>query len=152
SLIVGQTVEEQPALRPLALALYERAMKDDSTSNNLGLQFALSPAKRLAALYKKDGRSAEARALVLKALAKSEERIRGTNYVNAASATSSRVSELNAVAGFFLEIGFPADALRVYNEVLGLADAVREAQPYLGNSDYVLHQARSGADRALGGL
>src|SRR5262249_16663812 len=60
--------------------------------------------------------------------------------------------ELNEVAGLLLEIGFPADALRVYNEVLGLTDAIREAQPYLGNVDYVLQQARSGADRALRGL
>src|SRR5262249_39084106 len=67
-------------------------------------------------------------------------------------AAYQKINELNQLGGEMLELGFPADAVRYYGELLQSQQALEQGQRYFGNAEYIVQQARSGLDRALQGL
>lgn len=147
--IIGQEIENHVATQPIAVALYEKSLKENAGQNNSGMGFQYGPVQRLARLHRRAGRADEGRTLILQAARKDDG-----NYANydPQYAAYQRLNDLNAIGAILLEIGYPADAARVYNEILGSSDLIQSAQPYYGNNDYMLQQARSGIDRSLQGL
>ena len=65
--IIGQELENDDGLRPLAVALYESTLKGPAADSSRfrGLDFQYRPARRLVTLYQRDGRAGEARELLL---------------------------------------------------------------------------------------
>ena len=64
-MIIGQELDEFGPLQPIALALYEAALKDETADESIWTS-TLSPARRLIAIYKRAGREDDARRRVLK--------------------------------------------------------------------------------------
>ena len=109
--------ENEDGLRPLAVALYESTVKGPAVDRTRyrGLDFQNSPARRLVALYQRDGRGEDARELLLGAL-----RIRNDSSISYAPGylAYKRINDLSFVAGELLKMGYPADAVRLYNDLL----------------------------------
>ena len=164
--IIAQELKDIPATTTLALAYYERAMKETSAWNYVLINVPGSAVRQLTLLYRKAGRLADARAIVAKAVdyfAKSQ----GT--ANAAYYAHRKVSGLDSFAALSLEVGDPAGAIRGYNALLEGSEDIQLARAYLaslsasnlrstyGNPNYtpidtILEQARAGIEKALHGL
>src|SRR5262249_17237521 len=61
-----------------------------------------------------------------------------------------KINTLNAIGDQLLELGYPVDAVRLYNDVL--SDTGRLAQANRFSGDYVKQRAQQGPARALGEL
>lgn len=152
-MLIGQEVETDDALRPVAVALYEGAIKDESTTDRFsGMGYQYKPARRLVALYRKDNRLAEARDLLLDDLRRRND----PNPMFSSSPESAayqRLNELSLIGKELLELGFPADAVRVYNELIGSSEDLQLAQGMNGGtSDHYLKPAQDGLEKAMAGL
>lgn len=128
---VAQEFEAIDELRPLAIRLYEGA-SDDNTNQN---QFRLTPASRLAKLYRDAGRKEGARELMLKAA----QRRLGNEY-DAEYAAYQRMENSLEIAKELDELGYPIDAIRMYRAVLADPGA-GTASRWRGNQDYYLKEA-----------
>ena len=164
--IIAQELKDNPATTALALAYYERSVKESTAWNYVLINVPGSAVRQLALFYRKAGRLADARAIVAKAVdyfAKSQ----GT--ANAAYYAHRKISGLDSFAALSLEVGDPAGAIRGYVALLEGSEDIQLARAYLaslsasnlrstyGNPNYppidtILEQARNGIDRALHGL
>ena len=64
-----------------------------------------------------------------------------------------RMQGLAAAARQLVEIGFPTDAVPLYNQVLAAAESITENSPnYIGNREGVIQSAGKGLDQAMQGL
>jgi hypothetical protein len=163
-IVVGQELTGDPALGSTALVVFERAIKDDLAWSYSTVNFQGSAVRHLADLYLRNGRAAEARAVVLKTVSQYKT-------MSGAAASPSvgyrKFNGLNAAGAFLLDMGDPADALRAYQEVLGAAEEISEIQAYYSRAmasqpaaasrsvikpESLLPQARAGVEKALYGL
>ena len=87
--------------------------------------FRNSPARALATLYRQDGRAAAARKLLLEGAA-----IYGSpqSAANAGQVAARNLTSLIGIAQSLLEIGCPADALRLDTEALGRTDELQQVR------------------------
>jgi tetratricopeptide (TPR) repeat protein len=148
--IIGQELENDDALRPLAVALYESTIKGPAVySRYIGLGFQNRPARRLVMLYQREGRAGDARELLLSALrGRNDERFSSDPGYQA----YRRINDMSFIAGELLTSGFPADAVRVYNDLLASPEDIQAAQRYFGNSDHITQQAEQGLRNSVDGL
>jgi hypothetical protein len=140
----GQELERYSALRDLVLGLYEGAAKDMPADAQVNFQ--AGPWRRLVDLYREAKRDDDARALLLQ-VARREPR----SNINAEYDAHLRLNELNAVAGLFLQLGRPVEALRIYNDILGDAGRLELADQWGGPrmSRLTAEQGRGKALQAL---
>ncbi len=144
-IIVGQQIENRGPLEPIAMKLYEQAFKQDNNSS--GMDYEYQPVRRLVALYRKAGRLAEARDIVMGFAKKPDN----TNWGDPNYAAYRRVESIVSMGNELLELGFPADAVPLYNEVLSHSETMRLIANY-GNEEYTKRQLREGLSRGLRGL
>ncbi|MDR3638922.1 MAG: DUF1583 domain-containing protein [Isosphaeraceae bacterium] len=144
-ILIGQQIENHAPLEPIAIALYEKAFKQEYDQN--GLDYEYHPVRRLVALYRKKGRAAEARDIVLTFAKKPDN----TNWGDPNYAAYRKVESTIAIGQELLDLGFPADAVPLYNEVLSKPDTLRLLANY-GNQEYITKQLREGMSRGLRGL
>jgi hypothetical protein len=146
-LFLAQELEGRQELQPLVLTLYETAMKDQD-AQRAGLDYQYDPVRRLVALYRKLGRTDEARRLVLRASRRPD-----INRYDPIFALARRAESAASVGRELLDLGFPADALRVLNEVLSNPEALDAIQRDRGGGEdnYILRQLREGLREALRG-
>jgi tetratricopeptide (TPR) repeat protein len=153
-MILGQEVREIPECQPLAIAIYERALKFDRAYAMGSLSIKASAMNQLAMLYRKAGRKAEALAVA----DRTEERLR-TLTVAATSVSQiveayRRANSLSGLGSLFLELGDPADAIRLFDEVLSSTDDLHLARTYpirdmYPSVDSMVQQDRHGLDQAF---
>ena len=143
--IIGGELEEYAPLLPLAVSLYERSSKGDSNGGIIE-QFEYGPTRRLVEVYKKTNRSEEARQLVLKSATKKTDYGVG----NAQYAAQMNVQQLNSCAQLLIGLGYPADSVRLYTELLGDTEALQAAAEWNG-SDWITQSAQNGLRQALDG-
>ncbi len=149
-MIVGQELDGIKPLADLELKFYEGAVEDEDDEN--GMDYQWGPAKRLVTLYHRAGKDAEAREMVIKYSRKPGRNNYGPG--NQAYAGYQRMQNATAFGQQMLELGYPADAVRFLDEILGDTEAVEGTkQVYGGQEDnYMLRQARQNLDQALKGL
>jgi hypothetical protein len=148
--VLGQELEDLAPLRPLALALYEGSVKDNSLETRLrGLGFQLGPARRLVELYNSEGRNREARDLIMAHVGRLSENVPG---YDAEYAAYRRVEDLPAMGGQMLTLGYPILAVQICDRLLASTEDFQAAQRFMGNTDYITRQAQDGMTRALQGL
>ena len=148
-MIVGQELDGIKPLKDIELKFYEGAVDEDDEN---GMDYQWGPAKRLVTLYHQAGKDVEAREMVLK-YARTPSR---NNYGpgNQAYAGYQRMQNATAFGQQMLELGYPADAVRFLDEILGDTEAVEGTkQVYGGQEDnWMVKQARQNLDQALKGL
>ncbi len=142
---IGQEWEAVPALRPLALALFEGAMKEANASDYL---FQNSPVQRLVEMYRAAGRLDDARKALLAAAVTAGI----SQQYNASSYAYWKLEDRSEIASRLIAIGFPADAARIYDESLADTEALELAKEWGGNDDYFLNQLRKGLETSLQAL
>ncbi len=145
-MIVGQELDGVKPLADLELKLYEGAVANDDS----GIEYQWGPAKRLVTLYHQAGKDAEARELVLKYARKPSDRNYGPG--NQAYAGYQRMTNAIAFAQQMMELGYPADAVRFYEEILGDTEAIEGTKQVYGGQDHMIQQARQQLDQALKGV
>lgn len=145
--VVGLEIEDLEPLREVAESLYQLTIKDmmNDNMNSINQQFEYSPARRLVYLYKKMGRNAEAREIVLKFTRKIEDQSGYPAYYVA----SQNMERQAGVASQLADLGFPADAVRVYGEMLGDTEGQEAVQAWRGGDDYIMRQAQEGLKNAM---
>ncbi len=146
--LIGQELEEFSPLQPTVLALYEAAVKDEELNPYNQNGFEYSPARRLVEVYKKMGRNDDARQLILKYSSPKED----TPGYPQGYAAYQHISQVNYLAQTLNDLGFPADAVRLYTEVLGDNDSIQAASQWNGNMDQYLRQAQDGLANAIEGM
>jgi tetratricopeptide (TPR) repeat protein len=146
-LFLAQELGDREAFRPLVLTLYETAMKENGEENS-GLDYEYHPVRRLVALYKKLGRNADARAVALRVA-----RRRDSNNYDPTYALARRSESIAALGRELLDLGYPADALAQFNEVLSSSEAIAAMKQYRGGGDnnYIINQLHEGLRAALRG-
>jgi tetratricopeptide (TPR) repeat protein len=144
-MIVGQELDGVKPLREIELKLYEGAIDEE----NNGMEYQWGPAKRLVTLYHQAGKDAEAREMVLKYARKPSDRNYGNNQ---AYAGYQRMTNAIAFGQQMMELGYPADAVRFYEEILGDTEAIEGTKQVYGGQDHMIQQARQQLDQALKGI
>jgi tetratricopeptide (TPR) repeat protein len=143
-LLIGQELENYGPLQSITLTLYERADKEDP---NNGLDFEFHPARRLIAMYRKAGRLADARDLVLRYARKPDT----NNWGDPGYAAYRRIESSLSIGQELINLGFPADAVPLFDRVLSDTDNLNMARRF-GNQDYILNRLRNGLNQGLQGL
>jgi tetratricopeptide (TPR) repeat protein len=148
--VIGQELEGYGPMLELAESLYKLAIKEMEldSNNNFNQQFEYSPARRLVYLYGKAGKKDEARNLALKFTRKRES----GNHFNQQYEIAQNIEQLMAVAGQLNELGYPADAVKLFNEVLADREGLEVANGWRGGDDWYSNQAQQGLDQAVKGL
>ncbi len=138
-IIFGQEMENYGAVADLVLRAYEEGVEESLKDSDM--EFEYHPVRRLVALYREAGRKTEARALMLKCLRTVSE-----DY-DPGYATYRRFSSHNAIASELLNMGYPVDAVRIYNELLADKEAPEHLSRF-GGPEYI-EMAAQGMKRAL---
>jgi tetratricopeptide (TPR) repeat protein len=147
--LVAQQIDQDASSRDLAIKLFEQAMK----RNERGLEFQYGPGMRLVKLYQDRGEKDRAREVLLMAL-KSD----GQDDANDPSYQEyQRLRTEMSVANSLLKSEFPADALRVYRNLVNHPERIELGSQVYGTSaaqqaDQQTRQARNGLTAALTAL
>ncbi len=141
--LVGQELDKVEALRDVELKLYETALDAQNLASN-GMDFRYGPGRKLALLYKKAGRDRDARALILKHARRDFDTSSNVNY-----SAYRKINNSVALGGLLSELGYPADAAKIYSDLTNDSEAFENARSYVGNTDYYLNQIRRGLARSL---
>ena len=142
--VIGQEWEDVPALRPLALTLFESALKEADTSD---FMFYNSPVQRLVEMYRRVGRPEDARRELLDSARKA-----GNYSYDPGVAAYYKISDRTEIAAKLMEIGFPTDAARLYDETLADTEAFDLAKDYFGDNEYQQNLIRQGLEASLQAL
>ncbi len=138
---LAQELENFGPMTDLVVKMHEGGIQEALTDPNT--QFSYSPVLRLVHIYKRQGRSEEARALVLK-FAKAD-----VNYPwDPHYAAYRKIENLNAVGTQLIDLGYPADAVRVYNQLLSDPNQLQVANQWYGGQDRFTQMAQAGLTRA----
>ncbi|HEX7447792.1 MAG TPA: DUF1583 domain-containing protein, partial [Pirellulales bacterium] len=137
---VGQELENRGELSDLAMKLYEATADNDDVRHD----FSYSPLKRLVGIYHKAGRDEDARTLLFKLT-------KGQDYSNydARYAAYQRVSNGVSIGEQLAELGYPADAARVFNDLLADPEAFEQSKGYYRGGDQARLSAEQGLAKAL---
>ena len=142
--VVGQEGEAIPALRALALAIYEGGVKE---SNKADYLFFNSPVHRLVVMYRSAGRIGDARRELLNASLTA-----GSAVANRNGAAYWKIEDRTDIASRLIALGFPADAARIYDETLADTESIELARDWGSDDDTQLNQLKGGLAIALESL
>lgn len=141
--IVAQEFEGVSGCEEIVVRLYESAVEDAMHEQHT--EFYASPARRLAHLYKDDGRDADARKLLLQWM----NRERDIDYYgNPDYAAYRQLEEKQTIGRQLMEMGFFLDVVQVSNQVLRDKATLQSAQRQHSWSRYE-QQFQSQMDQAL---
>lgn len=145
--VVGQELENYASLQDLTMKIYEGSIQQ--SDNDGGIEYSYSPVRRLVQMYQRAGRSAEARDLVLKMAQPKGNPGYPQDYL-----VYRRLENLSSIAGQLVELGYPVDAVRLYNEALGDPVSIQIASRYYGGGpgDPFTQRLQAGLGAALQGL
>ncbi|MBX3451493.1 MAG: DUF1583 domain-containing protein [Planctomycetaceae bacterium] len=147
--LVAQQIDQDASSRDLAIKLFEQAMK----RNEVGLDFQYGPGMRLVKLYQDRGEKDRAREVLLSALkTNAQEGMNDPSY----RAYQQLRTEMS-VANSLLKSEFPADALRVYRNLVNHPERIELGSQVYGTGaaqqvEQQIRQARNGLTAALSAL
>ncbi|APZ96026.1 DUF1583 domain-containing protein [Fuerstiella marisgermanici] len=143
--IIGQELDRFEETRPMALALFEKAVSQPSQNSSMN-QLEYSPVSKLINGYAKAGRKDEARDLLLKQLAASSF----DNY-DQAYASYQRLENRQWAAKKLQELEMPVAAMRLYRQILDDPESMAAAAQFngRGTEDYYGKAARTGMSEAM---
>jgi tetratricopeptide (TPR) repeat protein len=144
--IIGNELENYTATKGLAMRVYERCVQNPDDDPFTLRNYEYSPMKRLVQFYVRDGRREDARRVLLDLAKPHDFPNYDQDYIN-----QMRMQGLAAAARQLAEIGFPADAVPMFNEALAAAETPSE-NDFIGNRQGLVQSARQGLDQALQGL
>ncbi len=147
--VLGQELDDHSPVRDLAGPLYERAMALALAKPGLDLNNAEDPSARLLAWYGATGRPDAARDLILK-LARAHREAPG---LIPAQSEANRIFRMGNYAWQLVQLGEPADAIRLYRDQVARAEALLAdpaSRSYL-NMDQLRLQAQQGVRQAIDG-
>ncbi len=144
--IIASELENYTATKGLAMRVYERGVQNPGDDPFTLRNYEFSPMKRLVQFYIRDGRREDARRVLLGLARPHDFPNYDQDYIN-----QMRMQGLAAAARQLAEIGFPADAVPLYNEALAAAEVPSE-NDFIGNREGLVRSARQGLDQALQGL
>ena len=123
---IGQELMPHEKCIDLAIQYFEAASKDpEAMTQN---QFEYTPGKPLVMLYKQRGRKSDARRVMLEA-----SKIKGTrNRGNEDYEAYQRINNSTSLGNEMKSLGFPIDALRVYQEQLARSEDFVSAERVFG--------------------
>ena len=113
---IGQELMPHEKCVDLAIQYFEAAIKDPDAMAQNGFQY--TPGKPLVTLYKQQGRKNDARRVMLEASKVKPSRYQGNEDYEA----YQRINNSTSLGNEMKAIGFPIDALRVYQEQLARSD------------------------------
>ncbi|MCI0457302.1 MAG: tetratricopeptide repeat protein, partial [Gemmataceae bacterium] len=139
----GMELENYSRMQDLVLQLYEGGVAE--ALRDPDLEFSNSPVQRLVKFYQQLERNHDAKALVLKFLNHT-----GDYYWDPGYSMYRRLNSMNTIGTQLVQLGFPADAVRIYNEILGDQEALQVAQHWGGGDWRVM--AENGLQQSLKAL
>lgn len=144
--ITAQLLEDIPAMWDAVVRLYEDALANPQTSQRYYSDdvFNESPLRRLFTLYQRSGRTEDAHALLTRFVNQPDDSATDDFW-----ATQRRVNKAVQVGQRFFELGYPADAIRLYNAILSDESTLLMARTY---EDDVSPLLREGMKQGLDGL
>ncbi len=115
---IGQELMAHEKTSDLAVKYLEAASKDPNVMQMAQMNgFEYSPGKSLIAIYTKQGRKDDARRLLL-----SSTNIKSRQQGNEAWEAYQRLQSVTSLANEVTQLGFPMDAIRLYQEQLGRSE------------------------------
>ncbi len=153
-LTIGQEIRDIPGLGDLALKCYEQACKAERAITYASIYTRASGHRQLAVLQRQAGRGADAVAGIVAA----ESPLRNLlGSITTAAGSHRRLQALGNFGELYLELGDPADALRLFDEVAAAPDEIQLARTYTPPSglppvDALVDRIRAGTAAALGGI
>ncbi|MEI8018256.1 MAG: hypothetical protein WCH39_08630, partial [Schlesneria sp.] len=115
---IGQELMAHEKTSELAVKYLEAASKDPNVMQMAQMNgFQYSPGKSLIAVYTKQGRKDDARRLLL-----SSTNIKSRQQGNEAWEAYQRLQSVTSLANEVTQLGFPMDAIRLYQEQLGRSE------------------------------
>ncbi len=139
---IGQELMAHESCIDLAIKYFEQAIKNDRDQN----EFQYTAGKPLMILLKKQGRKAEARQVLLDGMNPADPGYNDPGYL-----AYRRVSNAISLGKEFQDLGYPADAIKIYQRVLSSSDDFTQAQRYGGSSQYK-QQLQAGLKKSLADL
>lgn len=140
--LIGQELESDERLSDVTVELYQQVL--DSTVEQQSSWWRTGFAGRITDLFVKLERQSQARRLLMRAY-----QSRNSSFQSAAS-DSRLLQDAERTAGRFIDIGFPVDAIRIYNDMTsGVDPAVFQTNsPYAGGGALFRMTVESGLSRA----
>jgi tetratricopeptide (TPR) repeat protein len=124
-LILGQELEHYGAVEDLVIETYQRGLQD-ARLQGWNMQYDYGPLRRLVVLYREAGKRDKAREMALRSIRDSVDRF------DPGYDAYWRINSSTQVANDLLEMGYPLDALRLYNELLQDEEVFTMAQNWGG--------------------
>ncbi|MFO0956939.1 MAG: tetratricopeptide repeat protein [Isosphaeraceae bacterium] len=145
--VLGQELEADPATQGLAESFYRKSIEDPSGDAWIN-GYDYSPARRLVDLYRRTGRLEEARGLLL------SPKILENGRANYDPNYAAYLKVNSALQGgqALIQLGFPADAVRLYRAVQLDTATLQSASQFFGSADQVTAQLRNATDNAIRSL
>jgi len=142
--LLGQELDDSDNTRPLALRLLERAVNEERSMS----QLEYSPLTHLLKLYLAEGRKDDARAAMLKQLNGQQ-----TSMYDAQYSSYQRVENSVWAGRKMLELGFPVEAVKIYQGLGGDQSLTAIAAQWNGNEpDHYQSQIALGVKQAFEAL
>lgn len=141
--LIGQELESNEQLAEVTIALYAKVL--DSATRQQTNWWQGGFASRVTDLFVKLDRQSEARRLLMRAFEN-----RDTSRFQSASWNSGLLHDADQTAARFIDIGFPVDAIRIYNDMNSSADPTlfQTAEPYAAGGALFKMTVESGLSRA----
>ena len=131
--VIGNELENHATTRDLAMRLYEHCAEGPSARPVHPAEFRVQPDQAAGQPLLRDGRRDDARRVLLEIARPRDFPDYDEDYL-----AQMRMSGLAAAARQLVELGFPADAVPLYNEALAAAETIPENGPnYIGNLEGV---------------
>ncbi len=146
----AQEIDNFAQAADLCVALYQKQFTEEQ--QYIGLSLSNRPARPLINLFQRMGRLDDARRFILKAVRDNDNVY---IYWDPAQGAARHANEVGEFADLMLDIGFPADAIRMFAAVAAEADKIpdpSQGQYYWPTKQQLIQQARLGIERSLKGL
>ena len=140
--VIGQELSTIDGMEQMAMTVYEFAVQADNSQH----EFEWNPARQLAKMYAKVGRREDARQLVYDLLAKQDYSRYGGN--NAGYVAYRQLEGLRGAGEQMLELNYPVDAVRFFNQAMSDGPKMDAAKQYYGSSTYYLDRMKKGMEKA----
>lgn len=145
--VIGSELENYDATRQLAIRVYDASLADRNNMSSMGFNY--SPARRLVAIYDREGRKDDVRQTLLKFSKPSDE---SAGYPDE-YLEQQRLQTLATSGQQLAALGFAVDAIPLLTEAVAVGDRLTPGGPmYFGNLDALKTQARERLDQAVRGL
>jgi tetratricopeptide (TPR) repeat protein len=138
---IAQELMAHESCIDLAILYLEAATKESEVMN--GNEFTYTPGKALVNLYRQRGRKDDARRVILKAINDKTSR----NYGNREYEVYQKLRNTIALGKEVRTLGYPVDAIRLYQEALSRGEDLVTAQRYGG--DNIKNELQNGFKAAL---